>query len=494
MDTVKIVANAKIAKIFSDDRNVHLAVLNRLSYTVPGFEQTNAYKNSGWDGRSSFYSMRKHTFPAGFLSMVASFLRAEGLKVFTRRQAPSHVSPITDCRAMPPVDDYPVLEKYDYQFEAVNQLLKHKRIIAQIATGGGKSRIAKLATMAINRPTLFLTTRRVLYYQMAEHFKDAIKYRNLTERVGFLGDGDWSPSNFINVGMVKTLAMKLNDPKQRRQTIETLHKFEFLILEEAHETSNDQYYVVANACANAHYRLALTATPFMKEHMKDNMSLMGTVGPVGIKVSEKQLIDSGILATPYFKYAEPERPERLYKTTKWPSCYKIGVVESYPRNKIIIQEAAKARKHGLRVLILVIRKNQGALLEKTLFANKIKAKFIWGESNKIKRKKALDDLESGKLEVLIGTNILDVGVDVPSVGMVIIAGGMKGEEALRQRIGRGMRGKKKNNYLFVLDFMDKHNRKLLQHSMTRKQIVASTPGFSSNILAPYEDFDYGLIK
>ena len=38
--------------------------------------------------------------------------------------------------------------------------------------------------------------------------------------------------------------------------------------------------------------------------------------------------------------------------------------------------------------------------------------------------------------------ILDVGVDVPSVGCIILAGGGKAEVANRQRIGRGLRAKK----------------------------------------------------
>ena len=37
--------------------------------------------------------------------------------------------------------------RYDYQMDVVNRLVKHGQIIAQVATGGGKSRIAKMAFM-----------------------------------------------------------------------------------------------------------------------------------------------------------------------------------------------------------------------------------------------------------------------------------------------------------------------------------------------------------
>jgi superfamily II DNA or RNA helicase len=57
-------------------------------------------------------------------------------------------------------------------------------------------------------------------------------------------------------------------------------------------------------------------------------------------------------------------------------------------------------------------------------------------------KKKLKSLAVGEIDVLVGSTILDVGVDVPSVGAVIIAGGGKAEVEFRQRVGRGYEQKK----------------------------------------------------
>jgi superfamily II DNA or RNA helicase len=91
--------------------------------------------------------------------------------------------------------------------------------------------------------------------------------------------------------------------------------------------------------------------------------------------------------------------------------------------------------------------------------------------------------------VLIGSTILDVGVDVPAVGMVILAGGGKAEVANRQRIGRGLREKKNEmpNVAFIVDFADGFNTHLSGHYRTRRAIVESTPGFAENVVS---DFDY----
>ena len=47
------------------------------------------------------------------------------------------------------------------------------------------------------------------------------------------------------------------------------------------------------------------------------------------------------------------------------------------------------------------------------------------ENDQRARKRALDQLARGEIDVLIGTTILDVGVDVPAVGLVQLAGGGK---------------------------------------------------------------------
>jgi len=97
------------------------------------------------------------------------------------------------------------------------------------------------------------------------------------------------------------------------------------------------------------------------------------------------------------------------------------------------------------------------------------------------------------IQVLIGSNILDVGVDCPALGMVINAAGGKAEVNLRQRIGRGLRSKKTGpNVCFFLDFTDIHNKHLGKHSATRRGIVQATPGFDENILLDSQDFPYDL--
>lgn len=354
-----------------------------------------------------------------------------------------------------------------------------------VTHNSGKSRIAKLAFMRLGRPTLFLTTRSVLMYQMAESFEQ------MRRKVGVMGDGVFEPRRGCNVAMVQTIAARLKNEATREQMLNILSVFEMVILEEAHESGGNEYYEILSACKNAHYRLALTATPFMRQDEEANMRLMAVAGPIGIEVTEEQLINSGILATPYFKIVPTTPVPKVKRTSSWLRAYEYGIIKNEGRNGHIVFEVKRATAMNLPAMVLIQRKEHGQILEKMMTAAGIRAKFIFGENSQDERKKALKQLGNGELQCLIGSTILDVGVDVPSVGLVVLAGGGKAEVAHRQRIGRGLRAKKKGpNVALVVDFDDSINSHLKEHAVTRENILRTTPGFAERILPPGVDFDF----
>mgnify|MGYP000480590241 CR=1 FL=1 len=564
---VKIKRNAIVAMLVDPERAVKLAVSEALTYKVAGADHTTAAQSGNWDGHSSFFSMKKNSFPAGFCRYLKKKLEAQGAKVYIMQaEVPEPLGPES-----PIVDNFPHNPDYDYQFDTVNRLIILKAMIAQVATGGGKSRIFRIACARIARPTLFITTRKTLMYQMAEQMGDQGR------KIGILGDGVWKPEpDGINFAIVDTVvsrlqvkpvielitkelekiedevedsilkifkkkdlpttaaalkmapapilkkllalkesiatkirakypideierkaAKKFKEKSIRRQEmVDFLRKIEFLTLEEAHEASGNGFFEMLNQCRNAHYRLALTATPFMKDNEEANMRLMACTGPIGIKVTEKYLIDKGILATPYFYYHSCEKPPGLNRGSPWTKAYQMGVVGNVARNSIVVNECTRANKYALPVMILIQHTNHGKKLLAMITAAGLKVKFISGSNNQASRQSALNDLGSGVIDVLIGSTILDVGVDVPAVGVVFLAGGGKAEVATRQRIGRGLRSKKEGpNKCFIMDFTDEHNKHIKGHALLRREIITSTPGFAENISrVPFDYKKHGFTQ
>lgn len=520
---ITIAANAVVAKIIDCSDDVKTFVSDKLSFLVEGAEFAAAFQSSSWNGRTSLFSRRTSTFPAGFVFLIHGELTRKGYTVrVVQASLPAPKGP-----QFPKVDDFAPDPRYDFHDKALVQVQKHGRGILQVATGGGKSRICKLIVSRYRRPTLFLTTRGVLMYQMKRDFEKTCGFNP-----GIIGDGHWAPKAGLNVGMVQTLVQRLAVPdldeekreqvriateaglkrtpvqflalakpvferkvKLRAEAIAFLHSVEVLIGEEAHEAGGNSYYEIARHCKNAQIRIALTATPFMRTDAEDNMRLMAAFGPILLKVSEKLLIDRGILAKPYFVFDEPSAAEKLRKSSPYQRAVTIGITESAPRNARIADWAKKGNDHGLSVLILVQRKAHGALIRERLTVHGLTSRSIQGSTSQEDRDRALADLASGKIDVLIGSNILDVGVDVPSIGMVILAGGGKGEVQLRQRIGRGLRAKKFGpNIAFFVDFTDNLNGHLRDHARTRRGIIEATPGFVEGILPPRKDFPWALLE
>lgn len=274
--------------------------------------------------------------------------------------------------------------------------------------------------------------------------------------------------------------------RKKAEMEKLLSTFEFVIAEEAHESGGNEYFEVMQYCTNAHYRLALTATPFMKDDEEANMRLMACSGIIGIVVTEKELIDKGILAKPYFMFINNARPTGVFPTTNYVSAYEKGIVKNNIRNDEIVKWSKWSADRNLPVLILVNRTEHGNILKDLIQKQGLKCNFIYGKDEDEVRQENLKKLESGEINVLIGTNILDVGVDVPSIGMVILAAGGKAEVQLRQRIGRGLRRKKTGkNITYIIDFQDSFNQHLLKHAKTRQEIIKNTPGFAEGIVPTF---------
>lgn len=503
----RIISNPVMAKVEGIDDPTKLALSDAMSFVVEGHEHMGA---GGWDGRSTLYDWASGKFPAGFITTALTILQNTGWQVQqVKHPLPAPLGPMP-TQENPLVDNFDPDPNRDYQFKAVRILEKHGSYIAQVATGGGKSRVAALCIKRIGRKTIFVTTRQALLYQMGEALAE------MGFKVSYCGDGVWDTSGDVVCAMIPTLSDRISpftaNPMQMSQeeiavaaqrwqrrydeAIDLLDSIEFVIGEEAHEAGGNGYYDVLGKCRRAHYRLALTATPMMKDGESD-LRLIARFGPIRLKVTEEYLISCGILAKPFFKYIQigpREQPPTLRRGTAWQKAEELGIVNNTVRNKHICAEAIRGSRWGLPVGILVKRQKHGKILHEMLKQCGLRGAFIFGESGNAKRKDALNKLAAGEYDYVIGSTIIDVGVDVPALQILIMAGGGKAEVAIRQRIGRALRRKKRTpNFAFLVDFDDGNNKHLIKHAKQRRAIVEQTPGFVEGILKRGVDFDFAKL-
>ena len=111
---------------------------------------------------------------------------------------------------------------------------------------------------------------------------------------------------------------------------------------------------------------------------------------------------------------------------------------------------------GERVLVTTLTKRMAEDLSAYLEEKKVKVNYLHSDVKTLDRIKILTDLRRGKIEVLVGVNLLREGLDLPEVSLVAILdadkeGFLRSEVSLIQTIGRAAR----NSSGEVLMYADK---------------------------------------
>jgi superfamily II DNA or RNA helicase len=475
---VKLVVDNVFTTAVSESSNDLQIIEAALQYEVKNWQQIKRrmlqkYRNSsywkGWQGKKSFFESKHNAFLTGLLGKVVQSLRAYnvGYEVIDKRKAP-----VSGVRVHPNALKGITMDgNYDYQLRAANEFIAAGRGVVKLPTGGGKTEVAIAVTKTLNLPTLFLTHRVNLLHQTAKRFAD--RCPSLVKRIGLIGDGQYSP-NFITLATVQTLqSVMKRDPDE---FVDLMAQFRLVIIDEAHRSGCDQFNRPAMLAKNAYFRMALTATPFMKGNAQEDLLLMGITAPVVTTVTNAELIERGILARPFFKFYDVNGPD-LTPFRKWADIYERGIVHNAERNHLIVKTTGELASQGKKMLIIVQQKAHGTLLNALSQGAGVKAQYIDGSNAYAEREKAIKWLQRSG-QALVVTNIFDEGVDCNAIDSIVLAAGTKSAPTLFQRAGRAVRRKEKDNYAIVIDFIDKQHPKLLEHSMRRYNLIKNERGFT----------------
>jgi excinuclease ABC subunit B len=101
-------------------------------------------------------------------------------------------------------------------------------------------------------------------------------------------------------------------------------------------------------------------------------------------------------------------------------------------------------KQNERVLVTTLTKKMAEDLNEYLQEKKIKVKYLHSDIDTLERIEVITDLRLGKIDVIVGVNLLREGLDMPEVSLVAILdadkeGFLRSETSLIQTIGRAAR-------------------------------------------------------
>lgn len=483
--TVTLLSNVRCSVSFSypgwktkDARKARKKILNLLDDAL-AIEQKGAHFNPTvqeglWDGRRHVFHKNDDdgTFPSGVTRRVKELVREAGYRVMKTRDERRRVHGDFDVEYVSD-DMLAGITLRDDQLRVLVAALENGCGLLHVATGGGKTEIAAAIIKALRRRRcLFLVHTKLLLRQARERI--ALRLGTIEEHIGVIGDGRFDPKH-ITIATVQSLT-RVRGEAQKRIVAKYLKTIDLLVLDECHHSSAKTFYRFVQR-VDAPWRYGLSGTPF---GLADGKGLLveAAFGPVVERVTNEELIALGVNARPTIRMFEVTEP-KLDADLDWQTVYKEGVVLNEARNAMIAREVYGFARKKWPTLVLVRELWHGDRIAEMLKMARVPHAFVHGQmsTDEIERHKAR--LVEGKIIALIASPIFGEGVDLPAGeefpgvrGLVIADGGQSVANVL-QKIGRGLRRKKGDNKLDVVDFADTTHKWLAQHSQERLALYES---------------------
>lgn len=257
------------------------------------------------------------------------------------------------------------------------------------------------------------------------------------------------------------------------------------------------YRQVFKLCDHIYYRYGMTGTHYRSG--ADALEMHGLISEVIHRVDTRDLLRRGHLVPTHVAFIPvPAHPKLRGVPKQFQGGHgTYGIHEHDVRNGMVASAAFSLAEDGRKVLILVGTKKQGRIVRDILRAWLPRAataefqpvEFVSTDIDRGTQRRILDSyLTSDEVRILLGTTLLGEGVDLPAVDALVYARGEQAEVSLKQaayRVCTAVEGKRS---AVIVDFADRHHRKLREHSHARLDVYLKEPIFSVSVLGDGKDF------
>jgi superfamily II DNA or RNA helicase len=456
---MKIEIGTLKSRIITDNPQLLETLTSLYSFDVPGSRYAYSYRKGRWDGKQRFIS-NGGVFHSGLLSRVLQDLK----KIECEPELEYETS--VDSTVYPTLD-IENFTYYSYQKDLIQKALSNKRGIVKSPTGSGKTLIMAGIVKALEgRKMIILFNAKQLLKQTYEFLSETCNISN----VGLCYGEGFIPGD-IMLCTVQSIEKVLDTH---------LEEAEVLMIDECHEFANGRTTLAAiRSFPKATYRLGFTATPPREDIPTYNLE--GALGPVWQVVQTKDLVDEGTLTKPIIQLIKiPYTASGVDTDMSYMDVYETFIVNNEVRNTRIKEVVNAIKKENKRARILILTKSldHGRSLENLLGGE---CQFLEGSNSIGERYKAISRFRGHRgSSILIGTKILQTGINIEEITHFINARGMKSEIATLQALGRALRRHASKEQVFVYDFLDEE-KYLKEHSLARKRHY-TREGHEVNIL------------
>jgi len=477
----KIVVSRRHCQIIEEDDFEFLNDLRRhLSFFIQGAEHSKKYlgyidsktgKQITWDGHKRLISETLQ-FAPGLLDRVQRFyaLKQKPLEFICALTPPGPAVPKDILNKLNTINKNP----YPYQIQAAKVAIEKSHGVLRMATGSGKTIVAALIVSLLGKSSIVYVIGKDLLYQIHELFSNVFD-----EPIGIIGDGKCEIAD-INIATIWTVGQalglrvaKAEDEEDEnvlavekyKEIRNVIGKTQVHLFDECHLAACDTIQGICQKL-NPENIYGMSASPWRDDGA--DLLIENYLGNVIVNLSARELINSGYLVAPLIKFLAVPQYER--KKGVYQKIYRDYVVENEERNSMIVRGAAKLVEQGYQTLVLFHSLAHGKKLYR-LLNRQFSCALLSGQDDSETRIKIKKNLEAGKIDCVIASKIFDIGIDLPSISGLIIAGGGKSSVRALQRIGRVIRKHPGKTNSAVIDFADQAPY-LMEHSQIRRKIYS----------------------
>ena len=238
--------------------------------------------------------------------------------------------------------------------------------------------------------------------------------------------------------------------------------FDYIIVDEFHHSMSDSYLKTLSYF-NPKFLLGLTATPKRMDG-KDILSLCdyNVVDEIGIKEAlEEDLI------VPFHYFGVNDYTINYdnipYKNGNYNEKILLENLLLNTRTDYIVEKINKFGFDGDELSAVAFCQNiEHAFFMKEEFSKKgYKSAVITANTSSNERSEILEKFKNKKIEILCVVDILNEGIDIPTINLLLFLRPTMSSTIFIQQIGRGLRKAKNKDFVTIIDFIGNHKKDYL---------------------------------
>lgn len=462
-----------------------------------------------WDGVFRKYNRSKQRLARPLLAMLRQVCEKNNLPLVIKDERDPWSYTVLDKENINS-DFLPGITLEDYQVNCIRKCVDTECMIVDIPTGGGKGELIAGLCKAISCPTVILADQTIVIDQL----KARLELRDVTDEVGLFYAGKRPDGQLIVVGTIQSL-MPAKKPLQpivdhdnlspederklkmwekrnkaystRKANVSELLQYvknaEMIIVDEADKCVSDPWKNLFRYHFNGRRRYGFSGTVFDPSKPVEALVVQEHLGSVGFTATRQHLESLGrIIPCEYYMLAYG-LDGSISESSAYDIAYDEHITYSPKFHKLIASLCKSLCDVDIGTLVLVDRTALGNNLLEAIINVGLKSEFIQGPTSQRHRKEALQSFEKRILNVLIGSKIINRGLDLKGgCENLIIATGGKLQSDFIQKIGRSVRinnvGKSK-----VYDFLFRCNKYLYDHSKERLKAMVGL-GYKTTVVFP----------